>query len=77
MNRLHSNPFTFIKNMLLKDKFYIVFLLLFIPLLSIFSHYFKMFLHFGVGLVSIALDLVFLLQHSKASENTFLTFVNK
>ena len=47
MNRLHSNPFTFIKNMLLKDKFYIVFLLLFIPLLSIFSHYFKMFLHFG------------------------------
>ena len=52
MNRLHSNPFIFIKNMLLKDKFYIIFLLWFIPLLSIFSHYFKMFLHFGVRFVN-------------------------
>ena len=45
MNRLHSNPFTFIKNMLLKDEFYIIFVHWFILLLSIFSHYFKMFLH--------------------------------
>ena len=38
--------------MLLKDKFYIIFLLWFIPLLSIFSHYFKMFPHSGVRFVN-------------------------